>query len=194
MLGQYSIVSMSQYKRIILSGFVGAGKSTLAYRLRDVYQWPLYSIGDTWRAMWKEKYPDANPSFEKFIEGLTRKDDSEMNERMRASFEKEYMIGDARYSLCYKDIPALFVFITAPLVIRAQRALQTEKYKGKSVEEIKRILIEREEHEVEVCKDICGADYRDTSQYHLVLNSGLITLEEEVNIVATLVPRTEGSL
>lgn len=179
---------MALYTRIILSGLAGAGKSTLAYRLKEVYQWPLYSIGDTWRALWKEKYQATNLSFEKFIEQLTRKDDQEMNERMRASFEKEHMIGDARYSLCYKNIPALFIFITAPLAVRAERALQTEKYQGKTFAEISKILEAREEHEVEVCKDICGSDYRDISQYHLVLNSDLLTLEEEVAVIQTLVP------
>ncbi len=175
------------YTRIIFSGLAGAGKSTLSRRLKDAYGWPLYSIGDTWRAMWKEKYPSGEQTFEKFIEGLTRDDDREMNERMRASFEKEKIIGDARYALCYKDIPALFVFITAPLAIRAERACHTEKYKGKTAQEIQEILRGREEHEVEVCKDICGADYRDTSLYHVVLNSGLLTIEEEIRIIKGLV-------
>ncbi len=179
---------MTDFKRIIVSGLAGSGKSTLVYRLADVYQWPLYSIGDTWRAMWKEKYPDANISFETYIESITREDDLQMNVQMRENFSKENIIGDTRYAVCYKDVPALFIFVTASLEIRAERALNTAKYAGKSLQEIKGILLEREEHEVKVCKDLFGADYRDPSHYHLVLNSGLLVLEQEVAIITQLLP------
>ncbi len=178
---------MSAYKSIILSGLAGAGKSTLAHRLTEVYGWPLYSIGDTWRAMWKEKYPDASISFETYIEGLTREDDSQMNVRMRENFSKENIIGDARYAVGYKDLPALFVFVTASLDVRAQRALNTTKYSGKSIQEVKGILLEREEHEVKVCKDLFGADYRDSSHYHIAVNSGIMSLEDEVKVITSLV-------
>ncbi len=178
---------MTAYKNIILSGLAGAGKSTLAHRLTEVYGWPLYSIGDTWRAMWKEKYPDATISFETYIEGLTREDDLHMNVRMRENFSKDNIIGDTRYAVCYKDLPALFVFVTASLEVRAERALLTSKYAGKSVQEIKGILLEREEHEVKVCKDLFGADYRDPSHYHLVVNSGILPLEDEVKVITSLV-------
>ena len=109
---------MGDYKRIIVSGLAGAGKSTLVYRLADVYGWPLYSIGDTWRAMWKEKYPDASISFEAYIEGITRQDDLEMNVRMRENFSKEKIIGDTRYAVCYTVKDALnYETVIRPSVI-----------------------------------------------------------------------------
>jgi len=180
---------MPQYKSIILSGLAGSGKSTLARELTARYRWPLVSIGDTWRALWAEKYPDKSVSFEKYIESLTREEDRIMNERMRATYEKGNVIGDARYAVCYKGIPnTLLVFVTASLDVRVARAVGDPKYVGKSEAEVRQILLDREQHEVAVCKDLFGDDYRDSSHYHLTVNSGLLSLEQELNVIATLAP------
>lgn len=180
---------MAQYKSIILSGLAGSGKSTLARELTRRYRWPLVSIGDTWRAMWLEKYPDKSISFEKFIESLTREEDRLMNEKMRATYEKGNVIGDARYAVCYRNIPyTLLVFVTASLDVRVSRAIGDPKYLGKPEVEVRQILLERERHEVSVCTDLFGDDYREASHYHLVINSGLLTLEQEVDAISALAP------
>lgn len=180
---------MTSYNSIILSGLAGSGKSTLARELTKRYKWPLVSIGDTWRELWAEQYPDKSISFEMYIESLSREEDRAMNERMRSTYEQGKVIGDARYAVCYKNIStALLIYVTASLDVRVRRGIGDPKYIDKSEEEVRRILIDREQHEVSVCKDLFGQDYRDASHYHVSVNSGLLTLEQEVDAIAALVP------
>lgn len=180
---------MPHFTCIILSGLAGSGKSTLAKELTVVYGWPVVSIGDTWRKMWAEQHPDKDISFEKFIESLTREQDRIMNEKMRDTYEKGGVIGDARYAVCYRDIPGvLLVYVTASLEVRVERAVGDPKYHGKSAEDVRRILQKREEHEVNVCKDLFGVDYRDVAYYHVALNSGLLPLQEEVKAIGAILP------
>jgi cytidylate kinase len=80
------------------------------------------------------------------------------------------------------------LFTTANLEIRAKRALKTDKYPNNTIDEIKEILIKREKDEVEMGKSLFGDDYdyRDPKHYHLTLNTGILKIGEEIEIINSL--------
>ena len=96
------------------------------------------------------------------------------------------IIGDSRYAIYLRNLPVLLVFLSAGLETRASRALGLEKYKEKSVEEIKQILQQREVDEIAAGRRLYGYDYRDSSYYHISMNTGMLTQAEEIAIIRGL--------
>ena len=159
----------------------------MAKRLSEFYGWPLYSIGDLWREEYKKQHPDGEISFEDYWKNNALEDHLRVNEVAKAIFEKGSVIGDSRYTIYCADLPALLVFITAPLDIRAQRAVNCGKYGDKTMDKIKKILLEREEDEAKIGKKLFNYDYRDPINYTLTLDSGRLTLDDEINILTYLI-------
>ncbi|MBI2005500.1 MAG: hypothetical protein HYS80_01935 [Candidatus Aenigmarchaeota archaeon] len=182
-----------EYKSIVLSGLPVSGKSTLASRLSETYTWPVHSIGQLFRSKWKELYPDGKVSFEEYWRNTTLEENLVVNRRMRGLVEKGNIIGDTRYSIYCTDLPALLVFVTAALDVRARRGLNTDRYRDKPLEEVRQILLEREGDEVRMGQKLFGTeyDYRDSQHYHLTLNSGLLTVEQEISIVTSIISTPE---
>jgi cytidylate kinase len=172
---------------VVLSGLPGSGKSALAKILAEQTGWQVFSTGGLWRQTWKEKYPDQNVSFEAYWKGTTTEENLQMEDRKRAVFEQGGIIGETRYVPFCEGLPALRVFITADLEVRAQRAEGSDKYVGKSAEDIMPILAKREEDELEMGKQMYeNYDFRDPNHYQLVLNSGSLTLEQEVATILSI--------
>ena len=177
-----------KYNSIMLSGLPVSGKSTLAKKLSEIYTWPIHSIGQLWREEWKRLYPNAEVSFEEYWRNTSLKDNKEINVKAKKVFEKGHVIGDTRYSVYCKDLPSLLVFVTADLDVRAERGLNTDRYKGKTTDEVRRTLITREQDELTMGYYIFGIDYRSPEHYDIVINSGKLTVEQEVSIITNLVP------
>lgn len=177
------------YNAIILSGLPVSGKSTLARRLSEIYDWPVHSFGDLWREKWSGRYPNGEVTFEEFWRGTTIEENHQMNIEAVEMFKEGKGIIDTRYTLYFKDLPFLFAFITAPLDVRAKRAKDSGKYVGKSLSDIVSILKEREQDELTFGGKLLGEDYdyRDPKHYHLGINSGNLTVEQEVSLVTGLV-------
>ena len=182
-------MSSSHYTSIILSGLPLSGKTTLAQRLSDIYKWEIYSIGQIWRERWKQKYPDEAISFEAYWRNVSVDDNRKVNEEARVTFQQGNVIGDTRYTNSCEGLPVLLVFVTADLETRARRGMQTDKYVGKSLAEIRQILLRRERDEFSMGQQLYGTryDYRNPHHYHLMLNSRVLTVEQEVAIVTGLV-------
>lgn len=173
------------YSGILFSGLPGSGKTTTSRQLARVLGWPVFYVGGLWREEWAKKYPNAELSFEDYLTTITLEEDRAMDNRAHDMLGQDAMIGDMWHGIIGEGLPVLRVFITAPLQIRAERALQTDKYIGKSVEEIQELLRMREERQLEVAKKIYGDwyDYRDPAGYHITLNSGLLSVEEKISSV-----------
>lgn len=176
------------YNCIVLSGLPLCGNSTLAKRLSEIYGWKVHSIGDLWRAKHKGLYPNGEVSFEEYWAKTTKEDNIEINRKAREVLERGNIIGDMRFAAYYKDLPILLVFIKADLDIRAKRGIDSGKYKGKSIERVNQILLEREELEVKLGKELFGIDYKDLSNYHLVLDSGVLSIEDQISQITKLAP------
>lgn len=172
-----------KYQSIVFSGLPGAGKSTLVAKLQEIYSWRLLSIGDIFRRRWIEKYPDRKISFEDYWRQVADEEIVKLNVEARDAFSKKNIIGDSRYTIYLRDLPIFLVFMSADIDVRATRAFGLEKYGGKSIEEIKSILARRESDEMAVAKKLFGYDYRESHYYDLVINSGRLTVEEEIAVI-----------
>lgn len=178
----------SRFKGILLSGLPGSGKSTASRELSKLLGWPLFSIGDLFREKWKKDHPNGEVSFESYMLKASLKDHKAMDAAARKRFEKGNLVGDMHHGAAIAEgLPILRVFISAPLEVRAQRAVHTGRFKGKSLAHIKELLNGREQEILRVAKKIYGKDYdhRDTSRYHIAINSGLLTIKEKIAIVMT---------
>lgn len=180
---------MANYSALLLSGLPGSGKSTLARKLSDVYSWPVHSIGGLWRGQWKSTYQteeeqQQNP-FPQWWASQPLGAQQEMNRKAREVISRGNVIGDFRYSVCCKGLPAFFVFVTADLEVRVKRALLLAVNKGRTAEQMRDELLNRETEEVKLGKEQFGDDYdyRALGQYDVVVNSAMLSLEQEVTIV-----------
>jgi cytidylate kinase len=173
------------YSSVVISGLPGAGKGVLARKLAEKYGWKLFSIGDIWRERWKEFYPGNEISFEDYWKNASSKEQKSINDEARKIIGAGDAIGDFRFAICCKDLPSLFVFIRSDLNTRAERALEIEKYPGKSLKEIKNILKERELDELGWGRELFGQEYdfRDEEHYGLILDSGKLELEDEIELI-----------
>lgn len=172
-----------KYQSIVFSGLPGSGKSTLVKKLNEIYGWPVCSIGEIWRQRWAVKYPNKEVTFEEYWSKSSHEDQVQINTEARQIFSKSKVIGDSRYTIYLRDLPIFLVFMSADLEARATRGFGLEKYRGKSIEEIKQILTRREADEMRVGKELFGYDYRDSYYYDLVINSGRLSLEEEIAVI-----------
>jgi cytidylate kinase len=181
---------MYNYKTIVLSGPPVSGKSTLANALARKYKFSLHSVGQMWRKKWRTLHPKGDVPFELFWseaqETLTDKEKKALDTHTKEVCEQGNVIVDSRFVAIYGGDVGLRILVTADFEVRYLRAYERESYKSKSFEELKSILQNREKEEVIFGKYLYGQDYRDPTHYHIVLNSGMLTLEEEINVVDRL--------
>jgi cytidylate kinase len=182
-----------KYQSIVFSGLPGAGKSTLVKKISEIYGWPVHSLGDIWRQRWIKSYPNREVVFEDYWSKTSHEDLVQINIDAREIFAKSRIIGDSRYTIYLRDLPIFLVFLSAGLDVRATRAFGLEKYGGKSIEEIKQILMRRENDEVRVGKELFGYDYRDSYYYDLVVNSGRLSREEEIAVIKGIIQNGNGN-
>lgn len=177
-----------KYQSIVISGLPGAGKSTLVEKLGKIYGWPVLAVGDLWRAKWPKLYPNKEIPFEEYWRTTSTEDNFQINNDFRETILKQKLIGDSRYSIYLRDLAVLLVFLNAHLDARARRGVGLAKYNHHSEEEIKKILYDREADELAAGKRLYAYDYRDNRNYHLTLNTGMLSQEEEITIIKGLMP------
>jgi cytidylate kinase len=186
-LGEAMTTKKAELPALIISGLPVSGKSTLANMLADDLGLKIYSMGQLWRERWKREHSDGGVSFEEYWRGTSIEDNRRVNMEAKKLFESGTVIVDTRYVAYLNRERCMFVFVTAPLEIRAERAATyRDDYRGKSLGEIKDILRKREDDEAKMGNVLFGADYRDPKLYHVVLNSEMLTPDEEFMIVQTL--------
>lgn len=178
-----------KYSGLILSGLPGSGKSTLAKELGFCYGWSVFSIGQLFREEYDKKRPLRDISFDEFWKKTSHDDNVLMDSFARGILEKGNVIGDLRYGVIGEGLPLLQVFINAPLQVRANRCFGNSRYSGMSVDMIADNLLKREFDESARGVELYGKsyDYRDPSRYHVVLNSGKLSVLEEANVLKSLI-------
>lgn len=176
-----------KYQSIVFSGLPGAGKSTLVEKLSEIYRRPVHSVGQMWRAHYEKLHPEHDITLEEYSRIATSEDRFRVNQEAAEIFSGGTAIGDSRYAIYLCGKPVFLVFLTADVETRAARALGSEKYKCKSLEDIQKILEDREAIDVEVGREMYDYDYRDPKFYNLVINTGTLTVEEEVAIIGSAI-------
>ncbi len=176
------------YKSIVLSGNPGAGKSALATALSQKYDWPRHSIGSLWREDYEQKHPKREITFTEYWSKTSMEDNRKVNEQAKTIFERGNVIGELRYTKNLDPSLCLLVFVTADLKTRAARSANRIEHRNMSLQEIAKALQAREEEELSMARELYGKDYdyRDPKNYHLVLDSGKMSIAEEVSAINAL--------
>ncbi len=174
-----------KYKSIVISGLPGSGKNLLSQELSKQLGWKVFSIGELWREKHRAIYPKNELSFEEYWKNLGEKEQAEVNEKARKAIGEGKVIGEFRYAVCCKGLPALFIFLNADLDTRAKRAAALSKYKSKSMQQIKQILAQREADELFWGKKLFGKnyDFREKGNYNLIIDTSALNSEEMLKLI-----------
>jgi cytidylate kinase len=187
------------YTALAISGDPCSGKTTLITKLASQLQWETLSIGGLFRTQF-EKWKSVNPirmtqerDFDWWwAHRVSNEDIRDINTRATLKLAQGNVILDSRYAPnnAKRLSNVALVFLAAPLDIRAERA--QKRYGGLPLlgrGGVTDQLHQRAQEEYRRGKELYHLDYRDPSGYHLVLNSGLLTIDEEVSLVLTLLGR-----
>ena len=168
--------------KITISGPPGSGTTTVARKVSEMLGYTMISAGEVFRRLAKEKdmsleefgrYAEANPEIDNLIDRTQREE----------ALKHENAVVEGRLSGWM--VPAeLKVWIYCDREIRIQRIAKREK---KSVEDVRRITIEREEIEKRRYMKIYGIDIEDRSLYHLMINSARFSADEIASIIVRAV-------
>lgn len=181
----------------VFSGAPGGGKSSLANRIAATYGVQVVSAGGILRDKHRGLFPEGAPSFEDWYGSLIGEDVRVLNDHIKNVFEAGGVVGESRFVGHLDPKKCIFVYVSAPLSKRAARLAKDPKrpeYFGRPVDEIAAILLRRREDEARVAEELSryiyklgpSYDYTDPRHYHLVLDSGEMTIEEEAMAVETL--------
>lgn len=166
---------------ITISGTPGSGKSTVAELLEKQLDIPYIYSGMIFRSL-AEKHGMSLADFGRYCEE-DEQVDRELDDKQVELLKKGNVILEGRLAgwLAFKNqINALKVMIDAPVLVRAERIVQREQG---TVEDQKRIMIQREKSEKKRYLNYYDIDVSDTSIYDLVIDSSDKTPDEIVDII-----------
>jgi len=171
---------------ITIVGFPGSGKSSTARGVAEALGYERFSSGDLMRAIGQKRglsieetntAAETDPTF-----------DQEVDEALRGLNARENLVVDSR--IAYHWLPESFkVLLKLDPRTGAERVyaqLQKEGRNGEraaSVEEVHQNLLLRIESECKRYQAAYSIDYRDESNFDLVIDTAQHPLEEVVRIV-----------
>ena len=174
-------------KRIItITGFPGSGKSSTADGVAAVLGYQRFSSGDFMRAMAETRGVSLDE-----LQQIAKTDpsvDRDIDQAVRDAGARESLVIDSRTAFHW--IPQSFkVFLKIDPHVAAERTFAHIQSKGRlsqeatSVTDVYEKMLLRIESECERYKTKYGIDYRDESQFDLVVDTAAHPLDEVVQII-----------
>ncbi len=172
--------------RITISGPPGSGTTTAAYLLSEKTGLPVFSAGEEFRKMAKERgvslaeftrEAEMDPSIDKDL-------DRRMVEIARKE-ENAILEGRLVGVLTHREgIDAFRVYLTAPVEVRASRIARREgKRGGGDKEKVYREMVERENSEKKRYKEFYNIDVEDMRVYDIVIDTEKNPPEKVVDLI-----------
>ena len=168
------------FRNIAISGRIGAGTSTLAKLLSDKLGWPLRDASQIFRDISMHSGFDLEKNPQKYAAEVDRRVDEETKNVLAAP--KNIIVTAKLAGFLSRDIRhSLRVLITCPVNERIRRYAQNRGY---SLDQAEKLLVLREKLDQEKWQRLYGAhDFFDPKYFQLVLDSGRLSPQDEVNRV-----------
>ncbi len=171
---------------ITICGLPGSGKSSTATGVATTLAYKHYSTGDLFRAIAKERgvsIEEINKQAE-----LEQDIDHEVDERTKRMVDETDLVIDSR--MAWHWLPDSFkVFLKIDPRTAAERTFKHMQEKGRvsqnasSVDEVYTNTIARTDSEIKRYKNLYGVDYKDETNYDLVVDTATHSLDEVIQIV-----------
>ncbi|MBY9001839.1 MAG: AAA family ATPase [Candidatus Heimdallarchaeota archaeon] len=175
---------------IAISGPHGSGKSTAAKKVAELLNYTYISAGQMFREMAKDKGMNLE-EFSKNAEANEEIDRSIDNRTLDFAQIENGIIIDAQLGgWVLRKVADLIIYITAPVKTRIQRIAERE---NRSIEEIKKETLMREESERHRYQKLYNIDVSDLSIYDVIINTKKYDAAECVDIIMASVKKiTKG--
>jgi len=153
---------------IAISGPHGSGKSTAARTVAELLNYTYVSAGQLFREMAKEKGLTIE-ELSKLAETNNEIDNYIDNKTVELAQVENGLIVDAQLGgWVLRKVADLIIYITAPLKTRIQRIAERE---DRSIEEIKKETLMREESERDRYQKLYNINISDLSIYDVIINT-----------------------
>ncbi len=163
---------------IAISGLHGAGKTTAAKALSEKFGLRYVSAGTVFRQMAKEQ----GMSLDEFSHHVEEHPeiDQKIDRRSADEAKSDDVLIDARLAGWMAEGADLKILLAASLEARVRRIAKRE---NRSLEEVRRETLAREQSEAKRYKKLYGIDVDDYSVFDLVLNTENLSEEEMVQVL-----------
>ncbi len=172
---------------ITISGLPGSGKSTVAKMLAKKLNWPRVNAGAIFRA----QATKAGLTLEEFGDYLAKNPDEDMAiDELVLTFARKHkkavLEGRVAGWLAKKQrLPALKIWLKAPLAIRAKRAAERDH---QTIDEAMKAIKKREGAERERYFKMYGLDIRRRSIYNVAIPTEKLKPDEIVRFILKKIP------
>ena len=168
---------------IAISGTAGAGKSSFAKRMAEIFKLEHISAGTIFRKMARQRNMNLS-TFSQYAEN-NNNIDKEIDERSIEEAKKGNVVLDGHLTawMC-KDLADIKIFVTAPLEVRVNRIAQRD---GTPYEDALRETTKRENSERIRYKKIYNIDIQDLSIFDIILNTDKWSIDSITNILITAI-------
>ena len=168
---------------ITVSGLHGTGKSTYAKNVAQTFSLHYISAGEIFRQTATERKLSITELSREAEE--SEEIDRLIDERTKGEIEKGGVVVDALLAAWIaKDYPTLKIYLSASFETRVKRIASRDMV---PYSEAKEVTTVREGIERRRFKKLYGIDLDDLSIYDLVLNTDLLPIESNIEIINTFV-------
>lgn len=168
---------------ITLGGLHGVGKSTYGRKLADAFELRYFSTGILFRTIGVEKGLSLTE-----LSNMSFKDptmDAAIDEKSKETINEGNVVFDSLLaSYLARSYDSFRIYLKAPLKIRLCRIARRER---KKIDQVEDETLYREKLELERFKRYYEIDISDTSIYHLILDTSILSLEANLKILVETV-------